>query len=242
MTARFYTPDTRFETGAPAALTQKARHHAGRVLRMVAGEKAVLFDGKGTEAIGPISFNDEGASILVEAISSPAVESPVRITLLQSLVALEKMDWILEKAVETGVAEVIVFPSERSVVKLQAERLAKRLIHWQDVIVSACEQCGRSVVPTLAFQKNLEAALGSADAPARYILSPGGTGAPKLTGLKAVAFAVGPEGGFSAQEISLAGSLGWQPALIGPRVLRTETAGIVAITLANAASGDMAVL
>ena len=239
MAPRFYTPDTRFEVGSPAALTQKARHHAGRVLRMVAGETAVLFDGKGTQASGPISFDEQGASILVEEVSTPAVESPVQTILLQSLVALEKMDWILEKAVETGVAKIIVFPSERSVVKLPAERLAKRLTHWQDVIVGACEQCGRSVVPALAFQKNLEAALGSADAPVRYILSPGGSQAPKLTELQAVAFAAGPEGGFSAQEISLACSLGWQPALIGPRVLRTETAGLVAITLANAASGDM---
>ena len=239
MAPRFYTPDTEFHLGETARLTDKARHHAGRVLRMVAGERAVLFDGRGNEAGGPISFDDKGAGILVEDIRRPETESPLRMTLMQALVSLEKMDWILEKAVEAGVAEIVVFPSERSVVKLAAERLAKRMAHWEDVIVSACEQCGRASVPALAFKQKPQEAFSSKTCPARYILSPGETAAPKLTGLEEVAFAVGPEGGFSEDEIALARSLGWQSALIGPRVLRTETAGLVALSLAGAASGDM---
>lgn len=239
MAPRFYTPDTEFQLGRTARLTDKARHHAGRVLRMAAGERAVLFDGKGNEACGPISFDEKGAGILIEDIRRPATESPLRMTLMQALVSLEKMDWILEKAVEAGAAEIIVFPSERSVVKLAGERLAKRMAHWQDVIVGACEQCGRASVPALAFEQRLQQALGSKRCPARYILSPGESAAPRLTALQEVAFAVGPEGGFSEEEIALAKSLGWQPALIGPRVLRTETAGLVALALAGAASGDM---
>ncbi len=239
MAPRFYCPNTQFVIGQPAALTDKARHHAGRVLRMVAGQSACLFDGEGMQACGPISFDEQGASILVQSITRPDCESPLRTTLLQALVSLEKMDWILEKAVETGASRIVVFPSERSVIKLSAERLTKRMAHWQDVILSACEQCGRAVVPSLDFKKSPAEAFGAVSTQHRYILCPGQTESPKLTGLTETAFAVGPEGGFSAAEIALAQQMGWTAALIGPRVLRTETAGIVALTLANAASGDM---
>ena len=237
-TPRFYAPQLTFEIGQKAVLPEKARHHAGRVLRMKAGESASLFDGRGKLATGPIEFNEAGAAITVQTIETARNESPVATTLVQALVAPEKMDWIVEKAVELGVTRIVVVPTQRSVTKLTGERLQKRLGHWRDVMISACEQSGRLFVPgieAMSFKDALEKLQGDR----KIILAPSDKNAPQLTALTSVAFAVGPEGGFDGAEIELAKSNGWTCAQIGPRVLRTETAGIVALTLANAASGDM---
>ena len=233
---RFYCPQAEFVIGQKTLLPEKARHHAGRVLRMVAGDAAILFDGRGLEASGPIAFEGRDAWITVESIARTANESPVAITLVQAMVSPEKMDWIIEKAVETGVSRIVAVPAARSVTRLSGERLQKRLAHWVETAVSACSQCGRAVVPEIEAM-SLARAL-EIEAQARFILAPGSTSAPKLTKLSSVVFAVGPEGGFDEAEIAQALEAGWQSALIGPRVLRTETAGIVAATLANAASGD----
>lgn len=235
-TPRFYCPDTIFTVGERALLPEKARHHAGRVLRMVAGDTALLFDGKGNEALGPIAFEGKDSWIVVNDIRQSHTESPIEITLIQALVSPEKLDWIVEKAVECGVKRIVIVPAMRSVTKLSGDRLTKRLEHFKDVALSAVSQCGRAVVPTVEFMP-FEKALGLS-AQARYILAPGSDKTPALTNLKSVIFAVGPEGGFDEKEIELALENGWHSALIGPRVLRTETAGIVAVTLANAASGD----
>ncbi|MCF0253559.1 MAG: 16S rRNA (uracil(1498)-N(3))-methyltransferase [Duodenibacillus sp.] len=236
---RFHAPGAAFAEGAVIRLSDKARHHAGRVLRMLEGDEAVLFDGAGSEAAGPIAFGKDGAFVTVRRVARPALESPARVTLVQALVAPEKMDWIVEKAVETGVVAVVVAPARRSSVKLPADRLEKRLAHWREVAVAACEQCGRDVVPEVRYERTLEAALSSAAGAGRYILALGGPKGPRLAGLSSVAFAVGPEGGFDEAEVAAAVGLGWQPALLGPRVMRTETAGIVAAALANAAAGDI---
>lgn len=235
-TPRFYSPDTVFTLGEKALLPEKARHHAGRVLRMVAGYTALLFDGNGNEALGPIAFEGKDAWITVTDLRKNESESPLDITLVQAMTSPDKLDWIVEKAVECGVKHIVLTPAMRSVTKLSGDRLNKRLDHCRDVILSAVSQCGRAVVPTiefLPFEKVLDL-----EAQTRIILAPGSTEAPKLTELKSVIFAVGPEGGFDEKEIAAAVEKGWQCALIGPRVLRTETAGIVAVTLANAASGD----
>jgi len=236
--ARFYVPNTAFELGQTVLLPAKARHHAGRVLRMVAGEKACVFNGKGEAAIGPIAFEGTEATVRVETLETSQTESPIAITLLQALVATEKLDWVIEKAVELGVSHLILVPAKRSVTKLADERREKRLSHCEDIAIAACEQCGRNTVPTLDFL-SLEQALKTIQADRRYILALSSKTPPRLTQLTSVAFAIGPEGGFCEEEIALAQNYGWETVLIGPRVLRTETAGIVAATLANAASGDM---
>lgn len=238
MAPRFYTPQAQFEIGQKTLLTKEARHHAGRVLRMVAGDRATLFDGAGLEADGPIAFEGADAWITVQNIRRPDCESPVAMTLVQALVAPEKMDWIVEKAVELGVVRIVAVPARRSVTKLTAERLTKRIAHWTDVAVSACEQCGRAVVPTIEYMP-LTQALESVTADARLMLAPGAQSKPSLANLHSAAFAVGPEGGFDEEEIALASSLGWTSTLMGPRVLRTETAGIVAASLIGATSGDL---
>lgn len=234
---RFYCPGATFVLHEKCVLPEKARHHAGRVLRMKAGETATLFDGKGMEASGPIAFEGKDGFIVVESLTQSTVESPVRMRLVQALVSPEKTDWIIEKAVETGISEIVLVPTARSVTKLTAERAAKRLAKCTDIASAAAEQCGRAVVPSISFMP-LAQALELEDE-ARFILAPGAASAPKLSGLTSCTFAVGPEGGFDDAEIALACEKGWQCALIGPRVLRTETAAIVFASLVGAASGDL---
>ena len=234
---RFYCPDATFVLHEKCVLPEKARHHAGRVLRMKAGETATLFDGKGMEASGPIAFEGKDGFIVVESLTQSTVESPVRMRLVQALVSPEKTDWIIEKAVETGISEIVLVPTARSVTKLTAERAAKRLAKCTDIAAGAAEQCGRAVVPSISFMPLVQAL--ELEDEARFILAPGATSAPKLSGLTSCTFAVGPEGGFDDAEIAQACEKGWQCALIGPRVLRTETAAIVFASLVGAASGDL---
>ena len=214
---RFYCPDATFVLHEKCVLPEKARHHAGRVLRMKAGETATLFDGKGMEASGPIAFEGKDGFIVVESLTQSTVESPVRMRLVQALVSPEKTDWIIEKAVETGISEIVLVPTARSVTKLTA-------------------------VPVNAVTSLIGIPVVILKDEARFILAPGATSAPKLSGLTSCTFAVGPEGGFDDAEIALACEKGWQCALIGPRVLRTETAAIVFASLVGAASGDLRIV
>lgn len=237
---RFYCPGATFVLHEKCVLPEKARHHAGRVLRMKAGETATLFDGKGMEASGPIAFEGKDGFIVIESLTQSTVESPVRMRLVQALVSPEKTDWIIEKAVETGISEIVLVPTARSVTKLTAERAAKRLAKCTDIASAAAEQCGRAVVPSISFMPLAQAL--ELDDEARFILAPGAASAPKLSGLTSCTFAVGPEGGFDDAEIALACEKGWQCALIGPRVLRTETAAIVFASLVGAASGDLRIV
>lgn len=223
------------------ALPPKAAHHAGRALRLRTGEEVVVFAGSGRQWRGVIRFDKDGAFVKLSAAEDPKVESPIRMTLVQALVSPEKLDWIIEKAVETGVSAVVLTPAARSVTRLSGERLEKRLSKLQDIAVSAAEQCGRNIVPAITAAPSWAKALESVRAERRLILAPGAPQGGHLTGREAsVAFAVGPEGGFSPEEIALAEDAGWDSVLLGPRVLRTETAGMAAAVWLNTLSGDYA--
>lgn len=237
--ARFYSPQSApYQEGERAYLSEAARHHAGRVLRAVAGDPILVFDGKGNTAQGPIAFEGKDAWITVQAVASPIKESPVELTLIQSFVSNDKADWIVEKAVETGVAHIVFVPAARSVTRLSGDKLEKRLARWLDIVIGACEQCGRNVLPSVTALSSLEAALKSVTADVRWLMHPGETSAPVLRNAKSVAFAVGPEGGFSEEEVAQARDAGWQCAVLGPRVLRTETAGLAAAVFLNTKLGD----
>ncbi len=228
--------------GTPVALPPKAAHHAGRTLRLASGEPVALFNGRGRLWTGEIVFPEGAASVLVRASERPATESPVAMTLLQSWVSPEKMDWIVEKATEAGVSRIVLSPAERSVTKLSGERLEKRVAKLFETARAAAEQCGRNVIPTLESHPSLEAALSRTEADLRLMLAPGvSPDQPRpgvAPGLASCAFAVGPEGGFSPSEIALAESLGWHPTLLGPRVLRTETAGLACAVWMQTLAGD----
>lgn len=240
---RFFidAPTESFILGERFVLPSKAARHAGRALRLAAGEYAELFNGTGFAWQGPVGFAGDEAWVTLETRTERTAESPLAVTLLQSFVAPEKTDWIVEKAVEAGVAAIVFVPAERSVTRLAGERLAKRLSRLTDIARSAAEQCGRNVVPSVSATASLAAGLKAIDAQVRFVLAPGaapGTAALMKPGLASAAFAVGPEGGFSPRELEIAEEAGWTPLLIGPRVLRTETAGLAAAVWAQTLAGD----
>ena len=160
-TPRFFidAPTDAFQLGGRFELPPKTARHAGRSLRLAAGEIVELFNGTGAAWSGPVGFSDASAWVELEHRTDRTAESPLAITLLQSLVAPEKADWIVEKAVEAGISEIIFMPAERSVTKLAGERLEKRLARLTDIARSAAEQCGRNVVPLVRQSPLLKPAL-----------------------------------------------------------------------------------
>lgn len=241
-TPRFFIDAPDEAVAGRVVLPAKTAKHAGRSLRLAAGETVQLFNGTGKLWTGTIGFSSEETWVDVVKSEAPAVESPLAVTLLQSFVSPDKTEWIVEKAVEAGVAEILLAPAARSVTRLSGDRLEKRVARLKDIAVSASEQCGRNVVPPIRAFSSLEAALRAASSDMKLILSPGADARERPAGLRpglqSAAVAVGPEGGFSPEEIELAQTLGWQPQLLGPRVLRTETAGLAAAVWLQAIAGD----
>ena len=231
--------------GAEVRLQPDAAHHAIRVLRLGVGEPVVLFDGHGGEFEARITRVDRGeVSVKTGAHHSIERESRLQIILVQGLSSGERMDITLQKSVELGVAEIQPVATERSVVKLKDERAQRRREHWQNLVVSACEQCGRNrvpdVLPVLGLPEWL-AQLPAAAAPGetRLLLSP--AAALPLRDLAAptrMLLLIGPEGGLSPQEMELARSREFLPVRLGPRILRTETAALAALSALQALWGD----
>ena len=237
MAPRFYI-DTELSANKALVLPEKAAHHASRVLRMREGDSALLFDGKGNEAEVIMHFSASQTEAEIISIKKSSTESPLKSTLIQSLVSQEKLDWILEKATELGVTKIVIVPAERSVTKLDAKRLQKRLTQWKGTVLSACEQCGRAVLPEVLYYEDLKKALIENKSLTNLVLAPTATQGFSLDKTESITFAVGPEGGFNTQEIELAKQMGYESALLGPRVLRTETAGLAALAVAQCLAGD----
>ncbi len=229
-------------TGAPLALPESAAHHAARVLRLRVGDAVTLFNGEGGEYAAVLAQIDKHR-VLVDVGSHNAVEreSPLEVTLIQSISSGERMDTTLQKAVELGVRQVIPVMSERSVVRLQGARADKRLAHWQQVVISACEQCGRNRVPEIRQLVPLTAFLSAPRPQAlRWVLTPGAES--KLRDLsrpeQPIELLIGPEGGFTEVEVEKARAVGFLPLCLGPRVLRTETAAPALLASVLALWGD----
>lgn len=238
---RFWV-DADFVAGTRLQLPEAVAHHALRVLRLREGEAITLFSGRGGEAQARLIAEGRHAWAAIDALLPVERESPLELTLVQSLIASDKLDWVIEKAAELGARHILIAPAARSVIRLEAARLEKRLAHWREIVVAACCQCGRNRLPTLDYHPQLAAALAAAPAARRYVLAPGATSGMALAGEAPISFAVGPEGGFTEDELRVAESLGYARALLGPRVLRTETAGLAALAAAQTAAGDFAQL
>ncbi|MGH8182819.1 MAG: 16S rRNA (uracil(1498)-N(3))-methyltransferase [Rhodanobacteraceae bacterium] len=236
--------DVPLQTGLDLPLPASAAQHALRVLRLKPGDPVTLFNGDGHQYPARLLTADpRAARVRIETVESPLRESPLRLTLLQSLARGEKMDWIVQKATELGAAAIVPLVSERSEVRLDAARSEKRLGHWRAIAVAACEQCGRNEVPAIGAPIAPAAWLRSAAAAepgARWMLQPGGATrlrafAPHATSMT---LAVGPEGGFGDGDIRSLRQAGFHALTLGPRILRTETAGIAAIAGLQALYGD----
>jgi 16S rRNA (uracil1498-N3)-methyltransferase len=238
---RFFV-DAPLAAGGSVLLPAELAHHATRVLRLGDGAPIVLFNGHGGECAARLLTGGAAALAQVESFDPIERESPLRLTLLQALVAAEKLDWIVEKAVELGVARILVTATQRSVVRLDAARAARRIRHWAEVVRAACCQCGRNRVPPVEFHDRFASALAALPAnEPRLLLLPTAERdlCPATAGERAV-LAVGPEGGFADTEVAQAAREGFVAVRLGPRVLRTETAGLAALAALQAASGDLA--
>jgi 16S rRNA (uracil1498-N3)-methyltransferase len=240
-TPRFLVPEA-LVAGTTIALPASVGHHARRVLRLRDGAAVILFDGSGNEYHAILAADPMNASrSLARIVHGGPVdrEAGLAITLIQAISAQEKVDWLVEKCVELGVQRLILAPTARSVVRLDESRRERRIDRWREIAAAACCQCGRNRLPRIEIAPDLGAALAAAtDAPSRWILDPT---APSGIGAAAggpVACAVGPEGGFTDEERDRAGALGYVRARLGPRVLRTETAGLVAVSALLAMHGE----
>ena len=237
---RFYCPQP-LATGASVDLPEAVAHHL-HVVRMQAGEAITLFNGEGGEYGARLaSVEKRRAVAVVEAFAAREAELPYSLTLAQGLPEGSKMDWIVEKAVEMGVACVQPLAAQRSVVRLSGERAEKRQAHWQAVAVAASEQSGRNRVMQVAPLADFGAWVATAHGPTRILLSPRATeslaGWARREPAQPACLLVGPEGGFNEREEDAALAAGAVALSIGPRVLRTETAGIAAVAALSAAWG-----
>ncbi|MFA9438914.1 16S rRNA (uracil(1498)-N(3))-methyltransferase [Uliginosibacterium sp. sgz301328] len=243
MTPRFYCPPGStgpLAKGAEIALPREAAHHADRVLRMRVGDALCIFDGEGLRYSGQLTATGREVRMRIDAVSESASESPLDITLVQALAVADKMDWIVQKAVELGVNRVQPVAAERSVLRLDGDRAAKRVAHWQQVAQSAAEQCGRDRLTAIAPVSSLPAWLGGGFAGERWILDPvaGTSLRDRAAPTGPVALLIGPEGGWSEAELAAARTAGCTPITLGPRVLRTETAGLATVAAMLALWGD----
>jgi len=238
---RFHCPGP-LAAGAAIELPEAIAHHALRVLRLRPGAAIVLFDGTGGEYPARLLAGDGPARAELGAHDPREAEPPLPVTLVQGLPAGDKMDWVVEKAVELGAHRIVPVAAQRSVLQLSGSRLEKRLEHWRRIARSACEQCGRNRVPRVEAPLSLADWLRSAEIP-QWLCDPQASvplpsalreAAPHSDGL---ALLVGPEGGWSDEETALARKLGARPVRLGDRVLRTETAGLALLAAAGALLG-----
>lgn len=239
---RLYSPIP-LSVGAITDLDSLAAHHATKVLRLRPGAPLILFDGHGGEYRASLrEVSGSNATALIHEHDPVERESTLELTLLQALAKGDRMDTAIQKAVELGVSRIVPVYAERSVVKLKPEREQKRLRHWRGVIRAACEQCGRNRLPAIETPRAFEAALAAiSDKALRLVLAPGnGRRLGQLERHAHVALLVGPEGGLTDAELGLAESRGYQAIHLGPRILRTETAGIALMAALQSRWGDMA--
>lgn len=240
---RFYLP-IELAAGNKILLPAEASHHLLKVLRVNLEEKIAVFNGWGGEFQAKLLAVKKGlAEILLENFIAKNTESPLQIHLGQVIARGEKMDYIIQKATELGVSKITPLFSERCNVTLSEERLDKRLQHWQGVAVSAAEQSGRVMVPVIAAPVKLITWVEDVAADLKLTLDVSGTWQPHSVPAEKnptnLAFLVGPEGGLSEAELALAAKYDFKAWRLGPRILRTETAALVAISVLQEKFGDL---
>lgn len=237
---RFYL-DQPLALGARFSLPPGPARHAARALRLAADDTVILFNGLGGEYSARIErINKDEVAVSITGFAAIERESRLRVMLAQGISSGERMDYTLQKAVELGVAAIQPIAARRSVVKLTGERADKRIAHWQGVVASACEQCGRNQVPAVAPPLTLAHWLGQKQDGRLLFLSPlAETQLADLAQPGAMdCLVAGPEGGFDADEIAALHAAGAIPVRLGPRVLRTETAALAALAAMQTLWGD----
>ena len=237
---RIFTPQA-LQADATFDLEPGPSQHLARALRMGEGDALTLFDGRGGEYSAVISaVGKRQVSVRTGAQDPREVESPLAIHLGIAISRGDRMDWVVQKATELGVARISPLFSERTEVKLRGERAGKKISHWQQIATSACEQCGRNRVPAVTSLNSLDNWLSTVEADRKLVLHHRAINADAgIESPASLALLVGPEGGLSDAEIARAEACDFQSLQLGPRVLRTETAPLAAIALLQGRWGDM---
>ncbi|EGQ7959647.1 16S rRNA (uracil(1498)-N(3))-methyltransferase [Vibrio parahaemolyticus] len=238
---RIYHPETIHQLGT-IALSEDAAGHIGRVLRMKEGQEVLLFDGSGAEFPAVISEVSK-KNVLVDVTErvESNIESPLDLHLGQVISRGDKMEFTIQKSVELGVNTITPLISERCGVKLDQKRFEKKLAQWQKIAISACEQCGRNVVPEIRPIMSLEQWCQEEYDGLKLNLHPRAKYSINTlpTPVEKVRLLIGPEGGLSSEEIDMTREHQFEETLLGPRVLRTETAALTAITALQVRFGDL---
>ncbi len=241
---RIYS-ETELSPNSTTALSESSRRHVVQVLRLKQADPLILFDGNGGEFPATIDrIEKRSVTALVTERENPKRESPIAIHLFQGISKGERMDYAIQKAVESGVTEITPIFCERSVVKLEQKRLHKKTEHWRKVVISACEQCGRNIIPPVHDPVTLHKMLSGNGSKYGFILDPESD--QKLSeftqpepSTESIGIIIGPEGGLTDQEMISAQDGGFHGVTMGPRILRTETAPVVAITIMQTLWGDL---
>ncbi len=237
---RLYT-DQRLAPNDLITLDHDASKYLTRVLRMQTGHQLVLFNGDGYNYGAVISNVAKATAVTVTSCQPNPSESPLKITLVQSLGKGAKLDLVIQKATELGAHRISPISNERSVRRIPQDRTSRKLDHWRNIAISACAQCNRSTIPIIDPLADFNDWLTALDSDNVYLLHPEATHSfadIELTSPDCTLL-VGPEGGFSDEEITQATATGITPLRCGPRILRTETAGFAAISILQARFGDL---
>lgn len=229
-------------TGATLALPEPAFAHLVRVLRLGEGDACIVFNGDGHDyAARLVNVSKRGAFVHMEQRTAVLLESPLRVHLAQAIARGEKMDWVLQKCTELGVAGITPLFTERTEVRLDGERGDKRMAHWRGVLTAACEQSGRASLPSLDEPQTLAAYAAASTGGQRLLLDPEATRTLDQLDLQPdnpVAVVIGPEGGLSERDLATLSAAGFVGIRVGPRILRTETVGLAVIAALQALYGD----
>lgn len=232
-----------YTSGDRLELSSDAAQHVAIVLRMQAGEQIILFNGKNQQFQSTIvDVRKKCVQVLIESMEQLSKESPLAIHLGQALSKGDRMETVVQKAVELGVTDITPLITERCAVKLDAQRLEKKISQWQAIAVAACEQCGRNVVPVIHPALRLADFAQNKRQQFNLVLSPNGAKHWReltITPNSTLNLVIGPEGGLSAEEEHSLSQYNFSALSLGPRILRTETAAITAISVLQAAYGDL---
>lgn len=241
---RFFQ-DNDFVIGQTFDLSAINHRHVVQVLRSKADESLVLFNGRGGEYLVTLEILSKRKSrVLIKSFDTINRESPLNTTLALAMIKPDKMDFAIQKAVELGVTAIQPLYTKRSIIKIKENRLEKKLQHWSGVIISACEQSGRTSIPILKEPKTIDQYLSSPSNDPRLAMLPGPH--PKLASLEdldktcqGISLLIGPEGGFTPDEEDLMRQSGLKAVSFGSRILRAETAAIAGLTACQQRWGDL---
>jgi len=238
---RIYQPGE-YQVGELIELSEEAGQHAGVVLRKQSGDELILFSGNNKEYLTRIeTVNKKKVGVLILQVEEQSRESPLQMHLGQAISKGEKMEYIVQKAVELGVSSITPLLTERCAVKIEKQRLLKKQQQWQAIAISACEQCGRNQVPVIHTPMLFNEFVQQPNSATRFILHPEGGKSWRdwQHHLDALTIIIGPEGGLTELELNQASQHDFAPITLGPRVLRTETAAITALSIFQAVFGDL---